>query len=100
MSPADHHLGEIGLTEHTSMDGTMYTIDWPRGTPSLQEAASALKVQPSDLDPGFGVVLVDPKTNTYTVLCRAATCSSAAGADGMVKGPFSNPAIGGYGPPR
>lgn len=82
------------------MDGAMFTVDWPQGKPTLQQVAQVLKVQPSDLDRDFGVVLVDPKTNTYTVSCRTSACTTAEPAAGGVRGPFSNPEIGAFGPPQ
>jgi hypothetical protein len=48
----------------------MFTIEWPSGQPSLADAVRVLKVQESDLDRSFGIVLIDPGTNEYTVLCR------------------------------
>jgi hypothetical protein len=41
------------------MDGSMYTLVLPQPNPTLQEAAGALKVWPGDLDPQFGVVLIE-----------------------------------------
>ena len=81
------------------MDGAMMTLDWPSGRPSLPEVAQALNVRPSDLDSAFGVVLIDPRSNTYTVQCRTSACASAAEKP-EVEGPFSNPGIGGFGPLR
>jgi hypothetical protein len=82
------------------MAGAMFTLDWPHGRPTLAEAAHVLKVQPSDLDKDFGVVLIDPVRNAYTVLCRTDACDAAKPSGEGVKGPFSNPGIGAYGPPQ
>jgi hypothetical protein len=81
-------------------DGVMFTIEWPSGQPSLAEAARVLKVQESDLDRSFGVVLIDPDTNEYTVLCRSQACGSVDQPGPGVKGPYSNPGIGAFGPPE
>ena len=81
-------------------NGVMYTIEWPQGQPSLADAAHALHVQESDLDPSFGVVLIDPKSNAYTVLCRPQACAAMAKPEPGVKGPFANPGIGTFGPPE
>jgi hypothetical protein len=80
--------------------GTMFTVEWPQGEPTLAEVAQALQVQESDLDRSFGVVLIDPAKNEYTVLCRSAACSSVDQSRPNVKGPYSNPGIGTFGPPR
>jgi hypothetical protein len=82
-----------------AMDGALFTLDWPQGKPSLSEAAHALKVEPSDLDGSFGVVLIDPTTNTYTVHCRS-QASPSVSQDTGVEGPFSNAGIGMFGPPH
>lgn len=81
-------------------DGVMFTIEWPSGQPSLADAARILNVQESDLDRSFGVVLIDPDTHEYTVLCRSQACASGAPPGPGVKGPYSNPGIGTFGPPE
>lgn len=81
-------------------DGVMFTIEWPRGQPSLADAAHVLQVQESDLDRSFGVVLTNPDTNEYTVLCRSEACASVGQPGPGVKGPYSNPGIGTFGPPE
>lgn len=81
-------------------NGVMFTIEWPRGEPSLADVAHALHVQESDLDPSFGVVLIDPGTHEYTVLCRSPACASVRQPEPNVKGPYSNPGVGTFGPPE
>jgi hypothetical protein len=83
------------------MAGLMFTIESPSGPPSLSEAARKLHVDQHDLDESFGVVLVDPKKHIYTVLVNedAAGHVRAPGSS-SVKGPYSNPGIGIYGPPE
>lgn len=46
----------------------MYTLEWPHGTPSLAEAATALRVRVSTLDQRFGVVPVNPTKHIFAVL--------------------------------
>ena len=84
------------------MDGPMFTVDWPQGAPTLQEVAQVIGLPPSYLDESFGVRLIDPKTHTYAVLCRSEACADrATGSAGPgVEGPYSNPGIGTFGPPR
>jgi hypothetical protein len=81
-------------------DGVMFTIEWSQGKPSLADAAHILQVQESDLDRSFGVVLIDPDKNEYTVLCRSQACASVGEPRPGVKGPYSNPSIGTFGPPE
>jgi hypothetical protein len=81
-------------------NGIMFTVEWPHGTPSLADAARTLQVQESDLDRSFGVVLIDPIKNEYTVLCRSPACASVPQPKPGVRGPYSNPGIGAFGPPE
>jgi hypothetical protein len=90
-----------GNMQEISMDaGVMLTIEWPQGKPTLTEAAQALSVPEAVLDPSFGVVLVNPKTNRYSVLCQGPPCDAAQPPDQGKGGPFSNPGIGTFGPPE
>ena len=52
-------------------NGVMYTIEWPQGQPSLADAAHALHVQESDLDPSFGVGGVKTFNDAATEAVRA-----------------------------
>ena len=100
--PPGHALRDLAvrMEENSSVDEMMFTIKWPKGKPSLAEAANALHVKESDLDAAFGVVLIDPDRNEYTVLCRGPACASVRPSEPMVEGPYANPGIGTFGPPR
>jgi hypothetical protein len=58
-----------------------------------------LKLAPEQIDPDFGVVNIDPKKNLYTILVEEKAALKLGGKQG-VKGPYSNPRIEPFGPPR
>jgi hypothetical protein len=78
----------------------MFTIQVDDGAPTLAEAAQIMQIQECDLDRGFGVVAVDPKRGIYTVLLRPEAPREPSTNSPQVEGPFSNPGIGHFGPPR
>jgi hypothetical protein len=78
----------------------LYTIEWPKGKPSLAEAAAQLHVPESDMDEGFGVVPIDPAHHLYAVRVTTHNATSAAPQERAVSGPYSDPKIEGFGPPR
>lgn len=63
------------------------------------DAARRLNVAEGAVDPDFGVVSIDPVANLYAVLVDEASAHAAAQLPG-VEGPFSNPQIETFGPPR
>ena len=79
---------------------TLYTIESPQGPPSLSEVASRLQLTLSALDASFGVVLIDPKRHLYAVRANSGDANSPASADPGVSGPFADPKIEPFGPPR
>jgi hypothetical protein len=82
------------------MSGVLFTIASSTGAPSLAEASRILGVDESALDPDFGVRLIDPRQHLYAVLVDETQASKVKAGEGSVKGPFSDPRISDYGPPR
>jgi len=68
--------------------------------PSLATAARLLGVRPEDLDPRFGVVVIDPERRLASVRVRASALPADLAARGSLEGPFADPKIGPFGPPR
>jgi hypothetical protein len=82
------------------VSGVLFTISSIAGAPSLTQASQMLGVDESALDPEFGVRLIDPRQHLYAVLVNETQAPQVKAQDGSVKGPFSNPGISDFGPPR
>ncbi len=78
----------------------LMTVQGHEGAPSLAAAAEQLGVQAGDLDPSYGVVMVDPSRGLYSVLVRADRLPESSGESGEFRGPYSNPRIVPFGPVR
>ena len=76
------------------------TIEAPSGPPGLADTAARLHLAASDLEPNFGVVLIDPPQHLYAD--SALTDSGAHRHPSVpgVSGPFANRRIDPFGPPR
>jgi hypothetical protein len=77
----------------------LFTIEWPAGKPTLREAAAALHMEESGLDPQFGVVSIDPARHLFAVRTRGDDAGAGSESAG-VKGPFADPKIEAFGPVR
>jgi hypothetical protein len=83
------------------MPKVMLTLRSPAGAPSLAAIRDRYGLRPEDLDERFGVVAVDPADHAYTILVeRDAAARIVPGEGWEVEGPFSNPRIEPFGPPR
>jgi len=78
----------------------LYTISFDRGEPTLADASRLLGVEESQLDVAFGVRLIDPNKHLYAVQARDAEASQVKSKGSGVQGPFSNPGISDFGPPK
>ena len=81
------------------MGTVMMTVELPGDAATLGEAAKRLGLAQEALDPEYGIVPVDPDNGLYSVLVEESISRHAKGRDG-VGGPFSNPRIEPFGPPR
>ncbi len=79
-----------------------FNLTWTEGTPTLEEVRQTLHLEPGELDERFGVVAIDPEDHLYTVLvdADAAQRLGLSAGNPEVEGPFSNPRIEPFGPPR
>ena len=83
------------------MARVMLTIRAPEGPPTLAAIRERYGLAADDLDERFGVVAVDPVSHAYTVLVEQSAAARIAPGDGWeIDGPFSNPRIAPFGPPR
>ena len=76
----------------------LYTVEGRGGPPSLVEAAATLHKPVEELDAGYGVVTVDARRGLYVVRSRAGAPSRQGTGDAA--GPYSDPEIAPFGPPR
>jgi hypothetical protein len=81
------------------MPDVMMTVELDPQAASVEAAAERLGVDPAQIDREFGVVSIDPEHHLYTVLVDEQAASGAEARPG-VEGPFSNPRIEPFGPPR
>jgi hypothetical protein len=69
------------------------------GTPSLEFLRERLGLTAQQLDASFGVVPVDPEARLFALMVDD-QAAVRLGAFPEVSGPFSNPRIEPFGPPR
>lgn len=83
------------------MPKVMVTIRAPEGPPTLAALRARYGLTDDDVDTKFGVVAVDPTEHVYTILVEpSAAARITPGAGWEIEGPFSNPKIAPFGPPR
>lgn len=82
----------------------LFTVQLQPEEANLKGVRERLGITPDQIDDEFGVVAIDPEQSLYTVLVDESAVSSLGEehtkARGTVKGPFANPRIEGFGPPR
>jgi hypothetical protein len=81
------------------MANALMTVELDPAATDLTAAAQRLGVATESLDATYGVVPIDPDQHLYSVLVDELAMGSAASRPG-VSGPFSNPRIEPFGPPR
>jgi hypothetical protein len=81
------------------MPRMMVTLRLDPAQATLPEVLGLLGLAPDEVDPGFGVVPIDPAERLYTILVDEAAAARIADAP-QVQGVFGNPRIEGFGPPE
>ena len=77
----------------------MLTLELDPQEATVGQVAERLGLAPEEIDAEFGVVPIDPDNHLYTVLVEEQASARVAGQPG-VEGPFANPRIEPFGPPR
>jgi len=82
------------------MTDLMMTVQWPGKAPTIDEIQQRFSLTNEEISKSFGVVEVDPDEHIYTFLVKENAVSKIQSrTDVKVKGPYSNPQIGPFGPP-
>lgn len=90
----------IGV-EESSMAKIMMTIQSKSGPPSLAAIRARYGLADDEIDPQFGVVEIDPADGTYAILIEETAAAKITNSgDWKVQGPYSNPKIAPFGPPK
>lgn len=83
------------------MAKVLMTIKPGNESPSLQQVIQKYGLEPHEIDDSFGVVPIDPQANLYSILVEDSAASKIhSSEDWSASGPFSNPIIETFGPPR
>jgi hypothetical protein len=77
----------------------MFTLKLKPKQANLAHVRRKLNLSAEEIDHDFGVVNIDPKQDLYAVLVEE-KAAQKAGAQPEVQGPFSNPRIETFGPPK
>jgi hypothetical protein len=81
------------------MPKVLLTVQLPSDRATVDGARSKLGLTGEELDAAYGVVPIDPDHDLYAVMVEE-DAASRASAEGLAGGPFSNPTIEPFGPPR
>jgi hypothetical protein len=81
------------------MSKQMITLKLHPKEATLSQVRRRLGLTSEEVDTAFGVVNIDPKRNLYTILVEEEAARRVSGRP-EVKGPFSNPKIETFGPPK
>ena len=76
----------------TEPSKVMLTVKLPPEQASVRAVQEQLGLDPTEIDPTFGVVPIDPEQGFYTVLVTPQAAERVKGSPG-VGGPFANPPI-------
>jgi hypothetical protein len=83
------------------MDKVMVSFDWTGESPDLAAVRKRFGLAEDEIDAEFGVIEIDPQQHSYTALVTPEAAARITGREApKVEGPFANPRIEPFGPPR
>jgi hypothetical protein len=77
----------------------MLTVELPAAEATLTAALESLGLDPDEVDHEFGLVPIDAAQGKYVIVVSEAAGARATGT-GDAQGPYANPPIEPFGPPR
>ena len=76
------------------MNRVLYSFNWQgQEPPSIHDLELKFGLKKNDLDPEFGIVLIDPEKSIYSILVNQEVVAKLSGYEGDLRGPYSNPRI-------
>jgi hypothetical protein len=76
------------------MKRVLYSFNWPgKKPPGIQDLEQQFDLKKEDLDPEFGIVLIDLEKSLYSILVNQDIVARLSGYEGDLRGPYSNPKI-------
>jgi hypothetical protein len=79
----------------------MLTIHASENAPTVAEIIHRYALKPGDIDEEFGVVVIDPEAQDYTILVEPEVAQKIQPNENWgISGPFSNPKIEPLWPPK
>ena len=83
------------------MAKVMMTIRSQEGKPAVEDIVRKYKLSPDEIDRDFGVIEVDERDHTYSILVEASAAPKiSSDAKWDTEGPFANPPIEPMWPPK
>lgn len=81
------------------MSKVMVTFD-DATRPTVDDVKRRFGLRDDEIDAQFGVIEIDPQSHTQTVMVEAHVATRITGQAHDAQGPFANPKISPFGPPR
>lgn len=88
------------------MSKVLYNVRWADGPPTIEQICEKYGFSPDEVDNQYGVIEIDPRDHLYSILVEDAAVArvepdwAERGNDAGLEGPFSNPMIEPFGPPK
>jgi hypothetical protein len=82
-------------------NAVMLTIRSPHTAPTIEQLKAKYGLTSEEIDASFGVVHLDPNDTLYTILVDGAAAGKVRpDQEWGVEGPYANPKIEPFGPPK
>jgi hypothetical protein len=85
-----------------SDDYVLVTVRLPKSVaqdPTPENVAAFLGIAPAQINPGFGIIPIDPKTRLFSLMVPSGILETMSNdVRGLIEGSFANPSIAPFGP--